>query len=373
MNCFYLKRLSLPLAAFVVSLAAVIVAVFFIVMQIHENFSLKSFNTFGLDITARFFAELQFNEQLEELKALGPWRSHPFLILGGGSNVLFAENFPGYVLRIATRGITVEKETDDHVYVRAMAGEGWENFVEYCVAQEWGGIENLTLIPGNVGTSPMQNIGAYGVELKDTFHSLQAFEIATGIIHTFTNAECRFGYRESIFKKDAKNRFIILSVCFRLTRRNHTLRTDYGAVKEQLLLQGVKNPNIKNVMTAIQQIRRAKLPDPKVLGNAGSFFKNPVIEEKQYLELSHHFPDVPSWKSEEGRVKIPAAWLIEQAGWKGYREGDAGVHHQQALVLVNYGNATGKEILELAGKIRNSVSEKFGVLLEQEVNIAESA
>lgn len=339
-------------------------------MQVHDNISLKSFNTFGLDVTARYFAELQSTDQLEELTQLCPWKEHPFLVLGGGSNVLFAENFPGFVLRIATRGITVEKETADYVYVRAMAGEGWESFVEYCVARNLGGIENLTLIPGNVGTSPMQNIGAYGVELKDTFHSLEAFEIATGKIHTFNNADCRFGYRESIFKKEAKNKFIILSVCFRLTRNNHSLRTDYGAVKEQLLMQGVKTPGIKDVMTAIQHIRRSKLPDPKVLGNAGSFFKNPVMEEEDFQALVHRFPDMPSWKSDTDRVKVPAAWLIERAGWKGYREGDAGVHHQQALVLVNYGKATGNELLELAGKVRNSVSEKFGVQLEPEVNIA---
>ncbi|TVQ14467.1 MAG: UDP-N-acetylmuramate dehydrogenase [Bacteroidetes bacterium] len=339
-------------------------------MQVHTNVSLKDFNTFGLDAKALYYAELQSTEQLHDFRKQKEWRDFPLLVLGGGSNLLFTEDFRGFVLRIATKGIEVVKETADSVYVKAMAGEGWENFVEYCVAQNWGGIENLTLIPGNLGTSPMQNIGAYGVELKDTFHSLEAWEIETGAIHTFYKADCRFGYRESVFKMEAKNKYIILSVCFRLTKNNHQILTGYGAVKEQLQLMGIESPGIKDVMTAIQHIRRTKLPDPKKLGNAGSFFKNPVIDEKKYQELSREFVAIPSWKTEAGGVKIPAAWLIERAGWKGYREGDAGVHQQQALVLVNYGKATGEEILSLSGKIQASVAELFGVHLEPEVNIA---
>ncbi len=339
-------------------------------MQVQKNVSLKDFNTFGLDAKALYYAELRSTEQLHDFRKLKEWRDFPLLVLGGGSNLLFTEDFRGFVLRIATKGIVVEKETADSVYVKGMAGEGWENFVEYCVAQNWGGIENLTLIPGNLGTSPMQNIGAYGVELKDTFYSLEAWEIETGTIHTFYKTDCRFGYRESVFKKEAKNKYIILSVCFRLTKNSHQIQTGYGAVKEQLQLMGVESPEIKDVMTAIQYIRRAKLPDPEKLGNAGSFFKNPVIEEKKYQELSRKFVAIPSWKTEEGGVKIPAAWLIERAGWKGYREGDAGVHQQQALVLVNYGKATGEEILSLSGKIQASVAELFGVQLEPEVNIA---
>ncbi len=341
----------------------------FMVLQIHKNVSLKEYNTFGLEVKAAEYAELTSVDQLKELSYWIQRKHVPFMILGGGSNILFTKDFPGLVLRINIKGVETEGETDDFVYVKAMAGENWEEFVEYCVAQDWGGIENLTLIPGNVGTSPMQNIGAYGVELKDAFHSLEAWEIETGRVRRFSNARCRFGYRESIFKKGAENRYIILSVCFRLSKRNHQIHIGYGAVKEQLSAMGVKTAGIHDVMMAIQHIRKARLPDPKLLGNAGSFFKNPVISREDYQELIRRIPEVPFWEAGAEKIKVPAAFLIEKCGWKGYREGDAGVHHQQPLVLVNFGKASGKQILTLAGKIQTSVVEKFGVKLIPEVNI----
>lgn len=340
-------------------------------MLIQKDVSLRSVNTFGIDAKAAFYAELTHAEELSDVNYAIEQQNLALLLLGGGSNVLLANNFPGLVLRIMLKGISLEKKTPNHVFIRAMAGENWEDFVEYCVGNNWGGLENLTLIPGNVGTSPIQNIGAYGVELKDVFYSLEAYEIATGEIHTFYAPDCHFGYRNSFFKQEGKNKFIILSVCFRLTRQHHALNIHYGPVKAELENATITDPTLQDVMHAIQKIRRSKLPDPTELGNAGSFFKNPVLERHQLDVLKEQWPEIPAYEDGAGKVKTAAAWLIEQAGWKGFRENDAGVHQNQALVLVNYGNASGRQILELAQKIQASVQHTFGILLEMEVNIIE--
>ena len=337
-------------------------------MYIQQNISLLPFNTFGIDVKAAFFAAIKSTEDLLETLSIEDLQSLPMLVLGGGSNILFTTDFPGLVIRMETKGVEVFKQTPDKVYVKAMAGEDWEEFVEYCVARNWGGLENLTLIPGNVGTSPMQNIGAYGVEIKDVFHELQALEIATGKIVTFNREDCRFGYRNSFFKNEGKGKYIILSVVFCLNSDKHTLLLDYGTVKDELQSRGITAPRIQDVRDVIRHIRQSKLPDPKELGNAGSFFKNPVLDAGQFAELQRQHPDIPSFSDASGKVKTAAAWLIDRAGWKGYREGNVGVHERQALVLVNYGGATGKQVLSLAEKIRESVKEKFGVALEMEVN-----
>lgn len=342
-------------------------------MIIKKKVSLKSFNTFGLEAYTDVYAELSDVRQFDVLRATAEFQNNKLLVLGGGSNVLFTDNFNGLVLRIMLKGISIVKELADHIYVKAMAGENWESFVEYCVEKGWGGLENLTLIPGNVGTSPMQNIGAYGVELKDVFYELEAIEISTGKIHTFSALDCQFGYRDSFFKQQGKGRFIITSVTFQLTKKNHLIRTLYGQVKQELENREIHNPGINDIMEVIQHIRRSKLPDPTVLGNAGSFFKNPILSKDVYSELVENWPELPAYEDACGNVKTAAAWLIERAGWKGYREGDAGVHQNQALVLVNYGNASGKQIIDLARKIQSSVMEKFGVFLEMEVNIIDNS
>jgi UDP-N-acetylmuramate dehydrogenase len=342
-------------------------------MLIKKKVSLKSFNTFGLEAHADVYAELSDIRHFETLRNSPEFRKNKLLVLGGGSNVLFTEDFRGLVLRILLKGISITNETLDYVYVKAMAGENWETFVEYCVNKGWGGLENLTLIPGNVGTSPMQNIGAYGVELKDVFFSLEAIEISTGIIHTFFADDCQFGYRDSFFKQQGKGRFIITSVTFQLTRNQHHIRTQYGPVKQELENRKIHHPGIDDVMKVIQFIRKTKLPDPSELGNAGSFFKNPLLSKHEFSELAKSWPGIPAYEDASGNIKTAAAWLIEKAGWKGFREGDAGVHHNQALVLVNYGNASGNQIISLARKIQASVMEKFGVLLEMEVNIIDNS
>ncbi len=338
-------------------------------MLIRENISLQRFNTFGIKADTRYYALIEDESQLALPLLKDILCNVPLLILGGGSNVLFVNDFSGLTLHVRLKGISIEKETPDHTYVRAMAGENWEQFVEYCVKNGWGGLENLTLIPGNVGTSPIQNIGAYGVELRDHFYSLEAYEMETGRVHTFYADDCSFGYRDSFFKKEGKGKFIILSVTFRLTTRNHQIVTHYGAIQQQLVQMQIQKPGIADVMNAVQQIRRSKLPDPDKLGNAGSFFKNPLIEPARFDKLLATFPDIPYYTDPTGNVKIAAGWLIEAAGWKGFREGDAGVHEKQALVLVNFGNAEGKQIFQLAQRIRQSVWYQFGITLEPEVNL----
>ncbi|CAN5400863.1 UDP-N-acetylmuramate dehydrogenase [soil metagenome] len=336
--------------------------------MIRQNVSLKSANTFGIDCVAKTFATFS---SLEDLKALfveaSIKKSTQKLILGGGSNILFTKNFDGAVLKNEIKGIEIVKEDAHHVWLRTGAGENWHQFVLYCIKNNFAGVENLSLIPGCNGASPMQNIGAYGVELKDVFHSLEAYHIKDGSVVTFSNNDCAFGYRESVFKNKYKNQFAITHVTFRL-RRQPIFNTSYGAIEQELEAMGVQDLSIKAISDAVISIRQSKLPDPAVVGNAGSFFKNPTIQVAQYENLKSQFENIPGYEQTTG-YKVPAGWLIEQCGWKGYREGDAGVHPKQALVLVNYGDAAGVEIYNLSTKIKESVMEKFGIDLEREVNI----
>jgi UDP-N-acetylmuramate dehydrogenase len=335
-------------------------------LSIQENISLRPYNTFGIEAKARYFAEInQLTDVQIALELMNP-QNIPLLILGGGSNVLFTKDFEGLVLKMNMRGVEIINENTEHVWLKVGAGEGWHNFVKYCLSNNYGGVENLSLIPGTVGASPMQNIGAYGVELKEVFEELEAFHLQTLEIHRFNNTQCEFGYRESIFKREEKGNYLILSVTFKLSK-NPCLNLSYGAIQEVLDEMQVANPTIQDVSKAVVQIRTSKLPNPAEIGNAGSFFKNPTIPTNQFQELLEKFPQIPSYPTENA-VKIPAGWLIEQAGWKGYRNADAGVHTKQALVLVNYGNAKGLEIKKLSKKIQESVQEKFGILLSTEVN-----
>jgi len=338
-------------------------------LKTEKNISLKPYNTFGIDVKSDRFTEVNNVKSVREFIQVHT----DFHILGGGSNILLIRDLEKPVLKISTKGISVlDEHSDEHfVFVQVQAGENWHDFVSWCLKNNFGGLENLSLIPGNVGTSPMQNIGAYGVELKDVFHSLNALEIATGIIRTFDKEACAFGYRDSFFKQEGKNRFIILDVTFRLTRKDHIIKMNYGAIKEELARKAISNPGIKDVSEAVIAIRKSKLPDPKEIGNSGSFFKNPVVSTAHFESLKAVYPDIPNFPVSEDLTKVPAGWLIEQCGFKGKRVGDAGVHKNQALVLVNYGNASGKEIYDLAVTIQNTVQEKFGIALEMEVNILE--
>ena len=335
-------------------------------MPVQKNISLLPYNSFHLDVRA---AEFLLVKSAEELKNMpGQQLAEPMLLLGGGSNVLLTRNVDGLVLKIDIRGIEELKEDNNHVYVRAGAGENWHEFVQYAIGRNWGGLENLSLIPGSVGAAPIQNIGAYGVELKDVFFELEAFDRKKKKVFTYGLNDCRLGYRDSFFKSAEKGRYIILNVTFLLNKKP-VLNTHYGAIREELKKMGVHAPTIRDVSEAVIHIRRSKLPDPAVIGNAGSFFKNPVVEQEVFLSLSAKFPDMPAYPHEDQSVKLAAGWLIEQCGWKGYRKGDAGVHKDQALVLVNYGKATGREIFDLSEKIAASVQKKFGVKLEREVNV----
>ena len=335
-------------------------------MQIHENFPLKPYNTFGIDAKARFFNTFSLADELEENVMI--YSEYPIFILGGGSNILFTHDYDGCVLKNEVKGIEIQHEDVEHVYVKVGAGENWHQFVLHCIEHHWAGVENLSLIPGNVGATPIQNIGAYGVELDDVFWNLEAFHIKERTIHTFTRADCEFGYRDSVFKNRYKDEFAILSVTLQL-RKKPIFHTSYGAITEELEKMGVKELSIKAVSQAVINIRSSKLPDPKTIPNAGSFFKNPEVPAEKHEELKTKFPEIVAYPLAKGTVKLAAAWMIEQCGWKGYRKGDAGCHAKQALVLVNYGNAKGEEIYDLSEKILLSVNEKFGVLLEREVNI----
>lgn len=336
-------------------------------MNVSENISLKSYNTFRIDASARYFCAFKSLEELKEVLSENRFKDLPKLIIGGGSNLLLIKNFEGLVLKNGIKGKTLIGEDENHIYVKAGGAEVWHEFVMYCIKQNYAGIENMSLIPGNVGAGPLQNIGAYGVELKDVFYELEALHLKELYVKTFTNAECKFGYRESIFKREAKGEFIITSVTFRLNKKP-TFNTSYGAIEKELELMGVKERSISAISEAVIRIRTSKLPDPEKLGNAGSFFKNPEIPLEQFLYLKSQYPTIVAFPQNE-IVKLAAGWLIEQCGWKGKRVGDAGVHKDQALVLVNYGNATGKEIYDLSSQVINSVKEKFGVILEREVNI----
>jgi UDP-N-acetylmuramate dehydrogenase len=341
-------------------------------MNLQENISLKPYNTFGIDARAKYFTAFT---TLPELAECLQWSRHVMgygkeqtLILGGGSNILFTKDFPGLVLKNQLPGISKIAEDETNVYVKAGAGENWHQLVLYCINHGWGGVENLSLIPGSVGASPMQNIGAYGVELKDVFHSLQAFHIHDQKLVGFDAAACAFGYRESVFKSTLKNEFVITDVTFRLSK-SPVLHTAYGAIEEELQAMGVKDPDIQSVSQAVINIRSSKLPDPAVTGNAGSFFKNPEINIASFVALQNNYPGIIGYPLPNGNIKLAAGWLIEQCGWKGYRKGDAGCHPKQALVLVNYGAATGNEIVRLSEEIIRGVYEKFAVLLSREVNL----
>jgi UDP-N-acetylmuramate dehydrogenase len=336
-------------------------------LNLQKNISLKSYNTFGIDALAKNFIEVT---SLPELVKVIKQDKNLF-ILGGGSNILLTKSISKTVVHLNFKGIELLNDVSDEnsVLVKAQAGENWHEFVLWCIEHDFGGLENLSLIPGNVGTSPMQNIGAYGTEIKDTFHSLEALEIATGKIKTFDKEACNFGYRESVFKNIYKDKFIILNVTFKLSKNIHQLNTSYGAIQEELTKNNITEPSIKDVSDAVITIRESKLPDPKEIGNSGSFFKNPVISKEAFDLLQQKYPSIPHYIVSDDAIKVPAGWLVEQCGFKGKRFGDAGVHKNQALVLVNYDNATGKEIYDLAQRILQAVYEKFQIQLEIEVNI----
>lgn len=335
-------------------------------MTVHEHFPLKSHNTFGMDVKARFFCEVNNVAQLKQV--LDTYNDIPLLILGGGSNLLLTKNFEGLVLKINITGKEIHNINNEECTVTVGAGENWHDLVLWTLDQKCYGFENLSLIPGNAGTAPMQNIGAYGVEIKDVFHSLEAIEIATGETKRFTKEACKFGYRESVFKNELKGKYIITSVQFKLSRIPN-LKTAYGAIQKELEAIGITQPSPVDVSNAVIAIRQSKLPDPKEIGNSGSFFKNPVIPVKQYQSLLAKFPDLVSYPISDTHVKLAAGWLIEKAGWKGKTFGNYGVHKKQALVLVNYSDAKGSDIAVLAKDIQQSILDKFGVQLHTEVNI----
>ncbi|QTV05122.1 UDP-N-acetylmuramate dehydrogenase [Faecalibacter bovis] len=337
-------------------------------MNIIENYSLKLYNTFGVDAKAKYFAEVSNFTELKKALVFRRQNNLPILFIGGGSNMLFVNDFNGLALKLNLKGIEIINENDDYVEVKAQGSENWHQFIQWTLTQNFGGLENLSLIPGNVGTAPIQNIGAYGVEAKDTIVEVQALSLETGDERIFSNEECKFGYRESVFKNELKGQYVLVSVTFRLSKRNHQLKTSYGAIQQELEVEGISNPTIQDVSAAIIRIRESKLPDPAQIGNSGSFFKNPVISNSEFEKVFAQHPTIVNYPAENG-VKLAAGWLIEQAGWKGKRFGDAGVHDKQALVLVNYGNATGKEIYDLSENIIQDVQSKFGVTLEREVNM----
>lgn len=333
---------------------------------IEENKNLKTYNTFGIEAIAPFFCKIKSVEELQAIFRNEKWKKMPLLILGGGSNVLFTKDPEGLVVLNDIGGIEVMEENDENVLLKVGAGLNWHELVLYTISQGWGGLENLSLIPGTTGAAPMQNIGAYGVEIKDTFRELEAVNRADGSLRRFTHPECQFGYRSSVFKTTEKDKYVIATVTFDL-KKQPQFNTTYGAIQETLQLQGITEPSLKAVSNAVIHIRQSKLPDPKVIGNAGSFFKNPVISEGQFADLQQAYPSIPSYPQTDG-IKIPAGWLIEQAGWKGYKRGKVGVHNKQALVLVNHGGAKGADLQKLAEDIQASIKEKFGIELETEVN-----
>jgi UDP-N-acetylmuramate dehydrogenase len=336
-------------------------------MEIKKDFSLKTYNTFGIDAKAKFFVSVTSVEELRQILSRDEF--HTKFILGGGSNMLLTRNIEALVIHIAIKGISVVSSDNKKVLLKVMAGENWHETVLWTLEHGYGGLENMSLIPGNTGTAPVQNIGAYGTELKDCFVSCQAMNRTTLELHTFSIEECKFGYRESYFKNEGKDQYIITSVTFTLTTKNHKLNTSYGAIEQELAKKNITNPTIKEVSNAVISIRNSKLPDPKKLGNSGSFFKNPVVDLVTFERFNQDHPDAPFYKVSNAQYKIPAGWLIEQCGFKGKRFGDAGVHKNQALVLVNYGNATGKEILALADKIITAVEYKFKIRITPEVNL----
>lgn len=340
-------------------------------MQVYENYSLRKYNTFGVSAISKhfatFFSEEELKEYLEEYKLI-----FSKMILGGGSNILFTKDFDGLVLKNEISGINIIHEDEEFFYINAGAGVKWHSFVLFCVNNNFGGVENLSLIPGNVGASPMQNIGAYGVEIKDVFYELEAFHLKEKVRETFSEKDCKFGYRESVFKNKYKDQFAILNVTYRL-KKNPVFNISYGAIETELQKMNVEELSAKVISDAVINIRSSKLPDPEIIGNAGSFFKNPIIKSHELRKLNELketiHQNIPFYKIDEDHFKIPAGWLIEKCGWKGFRKGDVGCYEKQALVLVNYGNASGKEIYNLSEEIKISVKEKFNIELEREVNI----
>jgi UDP-N-acetylmuramate dehydrogenase len=336
-------------------------------MTIQQNISLKPYNTFGLEATTRFFVEIQSVEELKKILQNPDFQTIDKMFLGGGSNILLTKDYEGLVIKINLKEINKISEDESYVYIQAGAGENWHQLVMYCVENQYAGMENMSLIPGTVGAAPMQNIGAYGVEIKDIFEELQALNLETLELETFKLVDCHFGYRESIFKHEAKGKYVITSVTFRLNKTPN-FKVSYGDIQKTLEEMGVKDLTIKAISDAVIKIRKSKLPDPAEIGNSGSFFKNPEIPKTQYEALKEKFEQIPSYPINESTVKVPAGWLIEQAGWKGFRDGQIGVHTRQALVLVNYGGGTGEQIKALSQKIQASVQEKFGISLSTEVN-----
>jgi len=337
-------------------------------MQLQKNVSLKSYNTFGIDVSAEYFVSIESIALLKEALQLDV--SNTF-VLGGGSNLLLTKDVKGLVIHNAIKGISIVEEDrgTGEILVRVNAGENWHKFVLYCIKQDWGGIENMSLIPGNVGTAPIQNIGAYGVELKDVFHSCIVLDRQSLEEKTFKLEDCHFDYRDSIFKQEAKDQYVITSVTFKLTTKDHKLKTTYGAIHDTLMAHGIHKPSIADVSEAVIAIRKSKLPDPDEIGNSGSFFKNPIVDKAIFKKLRTLYSDIPYYPVGNNTIKIPAGWLIEKAGFKGKRYGDAGIHEKQALVLVNYGNAQGSEIWEVAMQIQKTIQEKFGLTLNPEVNV----
>jgi UDP-N-acetylmuramate dehydrogenase len=334
-------------------------------MSFIENHSLKSHNTFAVDCSARLFAVFSTVDQLQRLL---PNSEGPLLVLGGGSNILLTKDFPGTVLKNKITGIEVVSETKNHTIVRVGGGEVWHDFVLWSIANNLGGIENLSLIPGSVGAAPMQNIGAYGIEIESVFEQLEAVSVDTLETKTFNKEDCHFSYRNSIFKGELRGEFIITRVYFCLNKTSR-FNTSYGAIEKELENMGCDTLTLENISNAVINIRQRRLPDPKVLGNSGSFFKNPVISLSQFTDLQSQYPHIVGYPVSETEIKVPAGWLIDQAGWKGYRKGDAGIHKNHALVLVNHGSATGSELVQLSKEIQHSVQKKFGIMLENEVNI----
>jgi UDP-N-acetylmuramate dehydrogenase len=336
-------------------------------MEILNNFSLKNYNTFGIEAKAEQFVAIH---NLAELKSiLEQNKNQKKFVLGGGSNMLLTKNIEALVIHIDLKGKNILKEDDNFVWVESQAGENWHQFVLWTIEQNFGGLENMSLIPGNVGTTPVQNIGAYGTEIKDTFVSCEAINIENQEMRTFTKEECHFGYRESVFKNEVKDQYIIVSVVFKLTKQNHKINTSYGDITAELAKNNITNPGLKDVSNAVIAIRKSKLPDPAELGNSGSFFKNPILLKSDFEKIHEKFPEMRFFDISETEVKVPAGWLIEQAGLKGKRFGDAGIHKNQALVLVNYGNATGQEILDVSKTVQDTVYNTFGIHIEAEVNI----
>jgi UDP-N-acetylmuramate dehydrogenase len=336
-------------------------------MEILTDFSLKDYNTFGIQAKAKHFVAV--HDETELRAVLSENRSKPKFVLGGGSNMLLTKDIEALVIHIDLKGKKIIQEDDNFVWVESQAGENWHEFVIWTINQNYGGLENMSLIPGNVGTTPVQNIGAYGTEIKDTFEYCTAMKIDNQEMKTFTKTECHFGYRESVFKNEIKDQYIITAVVFKLTKKNHKINISYGDIKAELAKNQIENPSLIDVSNAVIAIRQSKLPDPKELGNSGSFFKNPILLKSDFEKIHQKFPEMKYYEISETEVKVPAGWLIEQAGFKGKRFGDAGIHKNQALVLVNYGNATGQEILNVSKDIQATVFKTFGICIEAEVNV----